>query len=189
MDSAAQICRNDAASEAQQFGVTNMPAFRGTKSGAKGSIKDEKSAFATWKAMSDRGGVSMGALLTRFLSFFGREFDIRQHGLNTKRVPPVYDLRPEQRPLQHFSACPVIDDPISTEGRNVTRSAFRFEQDIQWLFSNKLTELEIKGCAMLEEKHRKQQQQLSGKNTKGKSAKNKDIDKVPNILKEVILKY
>ena len=142
--------------------------------------------------MSDRGGTSMGALLTRVLSFFGREFDVRAHGLNIKQPSPVYDLPMEQRPNMHFSACPVIDDPISDEGRNVTRSAFRFEQDIQWLFSNKLTQLEVSGGAMLRDSLAMQQQrkQQLQQQQKGKAGKSKDIkEKLPNILKEFVLNY
>ena len=45
---------------------------------------------------------------------------------------------------------PVIEDPIGGPSKNITRSAFRFEQAIQTLFSKKRAELEANGTALLQ---------------------------------------
>ena len=133
-------------------------------------------AFATWKGHSARG-ISMGALLTRFLAFFGREWDIRRYGLSIARSPPgPFELPPD--PLRTGapdammigSTSPVIEEPITL--KNVTRSAFRFEQSIQWLFSNKLTELETQGMALLAKHHA-----------------SPDGAQRPNVLKTVVVRY
>ena len=39
--------------------------------------------------------MALGALLTRFLNFFGREFDVRRHGLSITRDDCVFELGPD----------------------------------------------------------------------------------------------
>lgn len=119
----------------------------------------------------------MGALLTRFLAFFGREWDIRRYGLSIARSPPgPFELPPDQLrvgppdAMMIGSTSPVVEDPITL--KNVTRSAFRFEQAIQWLFSNKLTELDTQGMALL-----------------AKHYASPDGAQRPNVLKAVVVRY
>jgi hypothetical protein len=144
---------------------------------AAGGRWDAARAFATWKGHSPRG-VSMGALLTRFLSFFGREWDIRRFGLSIARSPPgPFALPPELvrsgPDVSIGSVSPVVEDPLTL--KNVTRSAFRFEAAVQWLFSTQLTELKTQGVALLG-KHRAA--------TPDGAAQQR-----PNVLKTIVVRY
>jgi DNA polymerase sigma len=150
----------------------------------KGGSKDKARAFAAWRAavvdtnngasannnpthnadmpslpIGKKERINMGEMLTKFFSFFGREFDIRQYGLCIDKDPPGLFLLPhvlegnDTTPAM-LSTIPYIEDPTSNPSRNVAHSAFRYETAIQGLFSNKLTELEIQGVGMLDQHHR-----------------------------------
>jgi hypothetical protein len=171
---------------------------------ANGGFHQEARAFAKWHnhVTNNNGEVNMGALLTKFFAYFGREFDIQRVGLSITRQPPgpfPLPSKDENGLPPHLirktsnnnnqdvsngplitSTSPYIEDPLSFPSRNVAHSAFRFGQAIQFLFSNKVTELEIQGVGML---HR-----ANSPSAKSHKHSNKKLGEV-NVLRGIVLQY
>ncbi|CAN0305092.1 unnamed protein product [Discosporangium mesarthrocarpum] len=101
----------------------------------------------------DLSGTTPGEALLKFLEYFGRRFDAGQFGISVGRGPlgNPFLLSKAVDPVTGMAvmdAHVVIEDPLD-RGQNVARSCFAFPQ-VQWLFAQCLSILEIRGQEVAE---------------------------------------
>mmetsp|Transcript_35237 Transcript_35237/g.45438 ORF Transcript_35237/g.45438 Transcript_35237/m.45438 type:complete len:214 (-) Transcript_35237:128-769(-) len=87
------------------------------------------------------------------------------------------------------STSPYIEDPIAYPSRNVAQSAFRFEQSIQYLFSNKIKDLEIEGIGLLNRNNSPNSPSVVSKKTNEERKGGQSTKNGINILKGIVFKY
>ncbi|CAN0485485.1 unnamed protein product, partial [Phaeothamnion confervicola] len=91
-----------------------------------------------------------GAVLLRFLHYFGRAFEPHLYGISVGRGR-LGNPFPREHKVDPATGLPVtdavvIEDPLDLS-RNVARSCFGFGQ-VQWLFAQCLAALEVRASAM-----------------------------------------
>jgi DNA polymerase sigma len=100
----------------------------------------------------DLSDVTPGLCLLRFLEFYGRAFDSSHFGISVGRGPlrnPFLVDHPvdPHTGLPAVTSALTIEDPLDMN-RNVAHSCFGFPQ-VQWLFANCLSALELRGPEMM----------------------------------------